>query len=329
MSALYSNVQDVPLAIAVFLANDTYDHDDRPNVISATSLLKPLRQLVLPHRIPPGLALPTLASRMRTALGRAIHDAIERAWLENHVQCMINLGYPQSVIDRVRINPPREALDDDIIPVYVEQRVEKQVGKWIITGKFDIVAEGRVQDFKTATVWSYLNQVNKEKQSQQGSIYRWLNPDIVYDDEIDIHHIFFDWQGSKAEGPNYPPRDFIMQTIPLMSMGETEHFIRRKITLIEKYWDAKEEDIPECSDEELWRTDPVYKYFGKAENTKSSKVFTDKSEAYVYLADKGKGEIREVKGSVNACRFCSAFQACTQKDALIREGDLSIKPTQR
>ena len=51
MPARYANVSEVPLALAVFLASDYYDYDTVPNTISATTLLKPLRQIVLPPRI--------------------------------------------------------------------------------------------------------------------------------------------------------------------------------------------------------------------------------------------------------------------------------------
>lgn len=327
MPARYANVEDVPLAMGVFLATDTYDHDDRPNVISATTLLKPLRQIILPSRIEPGLALPKLADQIRTCLGRAIHDAIERSWLYHYDEAMMAMGYPEGIIKRVKVNPKPEELDEDTIPVYVEQRVEKKVGKWIVTGKFDIVADGRVQDYKTATIWSYMNQVNKDKQSLQGSIYRWLNPDIVYADEIDIHHIFFDWQASKAlTVPNYPMRAFTLQTIELLTLAQTELFIKRKLAMIEKYWDAKEEDIPECSDEELWRDDPVYKYYTDYATAKrATKVFSDRNDAYSHLATKGKGEVIEFPGKVTACKYCAGFQACTQKDRLIESGHLTFK----
>jgi len=327
MTARYANCSDVPLAMGVWLATDTYDHDTRPNVISATSLMKPLRQIILPTRIEPGTALPKLADQIRTQIGRAVHDAIESAWRNNHAQAMADMGYPKHVIDRVRINPTPALVRDwpDCIPVYIEQRVEKKVGKWIVTGKYDIVCDGRVQDYKTATIWSYMNQVNKEKQSQQGSLYKWLNPDIVFDDEIDIHHIFLDWQASKAVSMvNYPRRAFVDQTIPLMSVAETDMFVRRKLALIEKYWDADEADIPQCTDDELWRSDPVYQWWSKPTNQKCQKAFDDKQEAMVFFATKNTGEIREVPGQVTACKYCNAFQACTQKDALIESGHLVI-----
>ena len=46
----YINTEDTPLSVAVFLATDHYDYD--PNTISATRLLKPIRQTILSGRVP-------------------------------------------------------------------------------------------------------------------------------------------------------------------------------------------------------------------------------------------------------------------------------------
>ena len=47
----YLNPSNVPLSLAVFLANDTYDYE--PGTISATGLMRPLRQIILSRRVPP------------------------------------------------------------------------------------------------------------------------------------------------------------------------------------------------------------------------------------------------------------------------------------
>lgn len=325
MTRRYSNVQDVPLALAVFLATDNYDHDDRSNVISATTLLQPLRQIILSKRIPESDTATPLASMMRLRIGSAVHDAIERSWKANYRQAMEAIGYPKRVIDMVRINPTTP--EPDTIPVYMEQRVEKRIGKWIVTGKYDFIAEGRVQDFKTATVWSYQQQTNADKQKKQGSLYRWLNPQIITADEIDIHHIFLDWQAAQARtNPKYPQRDFIKQTIPLMSLQETEQFVRKKLELLDKYWDAPEETIPQCNDEELWRREPQFKYYQSGDTTKrATKVFDTLHDATLFqIEKKGAGVIKPVPGQVTACKYCAAFMACSQKDLLIEAGDLVL-----
>jgi hypothetical protein len=325
MTTRFANVSEVPLALAVFLASDYYDYNDDPNTISTTTLLKPIRQIVLPPRIPAGDGLVNLADMMNNRMGSAIHDGIEKAWVTNHRGAMKALGIPQKVIDRVVINPTPEQLTGDTLPVYLEQRLKRQLGNWLITGKFDFVGEGRVQDFKSTGVFTYKNQVNTDKYTQQGSIYRWLDPKLITEGEMDIHYIFTDWKAAMARSDkNYPPRRFHRQTFPLMSLASTENFIARKLAQIEAYMGADEEEIPDCSDEDLWRSEPRFKYYKNPEKTQRSTAnFDSRGEAAArQIAEGGKGFIKEVPGQVVACKYCPAFMVCGQKDRLIASGDL-------
>jgi hypothetical protein len=330
MTQRFANVSEVPLALAVFLASDYYDYNDTPNTISATTLLKPLRQIILPTRIPPGEGLVNLADMMSNRLGSAVHDGIEKAWLSNHEVAMKAMGYPQRVIDKVKVNPSADYLIQfpDCIPIYLEQRLKRQIGKWTVTGKFDFVGEGRVQDFKTASVWSYMNQVNADKQTLQGSIYRWLDPKLITEDEMDIHHIFMDWKaGMVKTDPNYPPQRFKRQVFPLLPVDETHKFIERKIDLIDKHWDTPEDQLPLCEDADLWRTEPVFKYYKSPDPTakRSTKNFDNLHDARVRFVEDGSvGRIKEVPGQVTACKYCPAFAICTQKDSLIANGELLL-----
>lgn len=323
--ARFANVSEVPLALAVFLASDYYDYDDTPNTISATTLLKPLRQVILPTRLEPGQGLVNLADTMNNRMGSAIHDAIEKAWLTNHATAMKALGLPQSVIDRVQVNPPRPVAPG-VIPVFMEQRLKRKLGKWTVTGKFDFVGEGRVQDFKSTSVFTYKKQVNAEKYTQQGSIYRWLDPELITEDTLDIHYIFTDWKANMVRtDPNYPPRRFLTQSFPLMSLAETQQFVSHRINQIETYWDKPEAELPPCNDEELWRSEPVFKFYKSGDTSKrSTKNFTNRQEAMIHQSVEagGQGVIKEVPGQVMACKYCPAFAACTQKNQLIASGDL-------
>lgn len=140
--AQYANVSSVPLSLAVFLATDTYDHIDEENYISATSLIKPLRQLILASRVPKEQSLPDLGDMINSRMGSAIHDGIERAWKENYKTALEKLGYPERVIQKIQINPKPEERLEDGIPIYMEQRAFKKVGKYTIGGKFDFIGDG-------------------------------------------------------------------------------------------------------------------------------------------------------------------------------------------
>lgn len=330
MQNKFTNINEVPLALAVFLATDNYEVCEDPNTISVTTLIKPVRQIVLPSRVPPGDGLVSLTDMMASRLGNAVHEGIEMAWRNNYMQAMKILGFPDSVINRVVINPtqPLEHYSESkLIPIYLEQRVIKQIGRWKISGKFDFVGEGTVQDFKTTSVFAYKNQSSTGKHKEQGSIYRWLNPEIVTKDELHIHYIFKDWSKKQAQvDATYPPKSFHTQKIPMMNLAETEHFIVSKLHQIEKYMNAEEAEIPLCSDEDLWRTEPKFKYYKNPTKTlRSTANFDNKQEAYIRLNQEGGvGIVKEVPGEVKACKYCAAFSVCSQAQRLIIDGDLKI-----
>lgn len=322
----YANPNAVPLSLAVFLATDSYDYNDDPNTISATTLLKPLRQVILGARVQPGDHPPELASMVPSRVGSAIHDAIERSWKSNFEQALLDLGYAPGTVRKIRINPTPEELGPGILPVYLEQRMHKQVGKYTVSGKFDFIGDGRVEDFKTTSTFSAMNQTNDEKFTWQGSIYRWLDPQKITRDEMAIQFIFTDWSSMRAkQDPAYPQQRFLQRIVPLKSLAETDSYVTQRINMIDRLWNAPEDQIPLCTDEELWRSSPIYKWYksGDVNAARSSKNFDDRLEAYTHLSKMG-GAIKDVPGQVTACKFCPAFTACSQKDALVRSGDLIL-----
>ena len=323
----YCNTSSVPLSMAVFLATDGYDYNDDPYTISATSLIKPLRQLILSGRVEQEDSPIDLTQMVSSRMGSAIHDAIERAWTTNYTGALEILGYPKRVIEKVRVNPKPEELHDGVIPVYLEQRSHKKVGKWTVSGKFDFVGDGRVEDFKSTSVYTAINKTNDDKYIMQGSIYRWLNPDLITKPEMAIQFIFTDWSAAKAKADqNYPQNRIQQRILPLKSVQEIDHYVRQRLSQIETYIDAPEESIPLCTDEDLWRSEPVFKYYkNPAKMSRSTKNFDSRQDAYLRLIEDGsQGVVVEVPGQVTACKYCSAFSICSQKDALIASGDLLL-----
>lgn len=323
----YTNLSGIALPLAVFLATDDYDYE--PGVISATALIKPLRQMVLSKRVNPTEALVDISGLVSSRMGSAIHSALEKAWADP-VTALKALGYPEKVYSNIRVNPTKEMLaqNPNAIPVYMEQRSYKTVGKYKLSGKFDFVAEGKVHDYKSTSVYSYLNQSNKDKYILQGSIYRWLNPEIITQDTMFIHYIFTDWSKAQAlADPEYPQSRVFTQALALMSLEETQDYVENKLRQFEKYQNAKEAEIPLCEDTDLWRKETVYKYYRDPSKTagRSTKNFSSRAEAGARLAADGhKGVVLEVKGQVVACKYCPAFTVCSQKDAYIQSGELVL-----
>ena len=316
----YTNQYNIPLPLAVFLATDHYDYTS--GTISATSLLKPTRQLILASRLSSKDRVIDLADMVSSRMGSAIHTAIEQAWL-NPSKALKALGYDDDLIKRIKINPTHINKDD--IPVYMERRTSKQINGFTITGKFDFVSQGKVHDFKSTSVYSYLNQSNANKYVLQGSIYRWLNPDIITNDCMYIHYIFTDWQRSKAlSDSSYPQARVLTQPYTLLSIEDIEKYIIDKLNQYKEYMNKSDEEIPYCTAEDLWRKPTVWKYYKNPNSLKATKNFDNPSQAFALQQTNGCGVVKEVKGQVSACKYCPAFALCKQKDMLISNGDLIL-----
>lgn len=315
-----TNVTGISLPLAVWLAHDTYDFTQQGKAISATSLLKPVRQILLSERLTEDTATaPDTSDYLASRLGHAIHDGIERAWKDGYRESLKKLGYPDKVIEAIRINPIIK--EPGTIPVYIEKRTTRQIAGYTISGKLDMALDGELVDFKSTSVFALKGSKDRDYQLQ-GSIYRWLNQDIITSDYLKINFVFTDWQKALArQNPDYPQQRVYEHPVKLLSLEETEAWIRNKFRQLEEAAELPEEEIPHCSDEELWRSDTIYKYYSDPNKTsgKSTKNFTDLGEANKYRAEKGKGIVLTVPGAVKACTYCRAFPICSQKDLYVHD----------
>lgn len=323
-----TNNSDISLALAVWLLHDEYDHQDIANYISATSLMKPLRHLVLGPRVPPQSRKIDVEDFIPTALGKSLHDSIEKAWTIGYGPALRKMGYPDSVIENIAINPTDEQrrASNSMIPVYLEQRMFRKVVingvEYTIGGKFDLVTEGIVQDAKSTSAYSWLMGGKDDDYRLQMSIYRWIDaaqplPKIT-EDYGRINFIFTDWQRAQArQNPAYPQKRVEYKEFKLLSLKETETWVIDKLNQVIKHRSTPEAQLPECSDEDLWLSEPQFKFYNDASKTggRSTKNFTVLSEAQAFQAEKGgKGVIVTVPAVPKRCSYCDVFAICTQRD---------------
>jgi len=320
----YKNSTDIPLSMAIWLSTDNYDYSTAENPISVTDLLKPLKATILSRSIPDSGEPIDIADLIQSKTGSAVHDGIDQAWKQNHKQAMLDLGYPDAVIRKMVINPTILVADD--IPIYMEVRTIKKIEGFHLGGKFDFVMEGQLEDFKTTGVYNYINQGNAESYILQGSMYRWLNPDIITNDHMKITYLFTDWKAHETSKNNYPPQRIMSQTFQLKSEAETEIFIRTRLQSIKAFTGLSQSLMPECNKTELWQSDSVFKYYKDPTKTaRSTKNFTSLSEANLRLTTDGNvGIVLEVKGEVKRCRYCNASAICLQAENLQAAGLLTL-----
>ena len=310
---MITNTSNVPLLLAVWAVNDKYDYVVDPTYFSVTSLLKPVRQIILQKRVDASSLSPDVKDFAARAMGTSIHDSIELAWDQNAKKNLMALGVKENVADKFKINP--ESVSEGDIPIYMEQRAIKEFSGYKIGGKFDFVMDGVLHDIKSTTTMKWTKGSSDEDYKLQGSLYKWLNPDKVESDYIRICFVFTDWSKLSAmKDPSYPQDRFAYRDIPLLTKEQTESWLSNKLDLITKYKDAPEDQLPLCSDEELWREPTKYKYFANPAATRATKNFDSWGEAYKYkvVEKKNVGIIKIVPGKPRRCDYCSAASICSQ-----------------
>ena len=325
-----TNNTGLPMSMAVWLAHDEYDYQDDPFYLSVTTLIKSPRQIILGLRKPDnnGGQAADVADAMSRAVGNAVHNAIEDVWTNHRDNALRKLGLGENVIKKIKVNPdPADVMAGECIPVYMEQRAFATVGRWSIGGKFDFIGDGSLEDFKTTGTYSYTSGSNEWKYYLQGSLYRWLNPDLITSDHMLIDFVFTDWSKKdsmiKAKA-GYPPTKIFAHKILLKSIPETERWVQDKIALIESLIDAPEAELPLCEPKDLWQDAPTFKYYkNPAKTERSTKNYSNLAEAELRrISDGSVGAIHEVASEAKGCKYCDVYNQCSQKDHLIASGTL-------
>lgn len=275
-----SNKTGVCKPLEIWLRHDSYDYNPAPDYFSATELLRPTKQIILSRRFP---EQGDIIDRYYAVRGSALHESIERALAASGEECLM------------------------------EQRQTRELDGVVIGGKFDLIMDGTLYDFKTTSVSSYQGGKREKDYILQASIYRWLNPTLVTNPKFTICFVLTDWsdRGLLRSG-DYPASPCPSKTFELMSIEDTETFLHQKIADIKKNQDKREEEML-CLHDELWPTPTKYKYFANAESTRATKVFDTFEEANAYAVGK-KGVVKTVLGENMRCKYCPCAAHCTQWD---------------
>ena len=321
--------------MAIWLLNDKYDRVDTKNYLSATSLIKPTQEIVLTDRNKSNedeidIEISGLA---KSQMGTAMHDAIEVSWDNKYAvakACEL-LGISEDIAASITINPTSQQIKkakhkgELLTPVYMEQRTIKEFMGYSIGGKYDLVLAGDLHDYKSTGTYTYIKQSNAEKYIQQGSIYKWLNPEIITGDVLTINYYFTDWVDYRTSDPKYPPSQIMSQHFDLWTYEETEEYIKNKILEIERFKKNPNLPLPKCSDKDLWKDPSQFKYFSKPDAARATKNFgVDSAAAHAYAASKGKGIVVEAPSIARACVYCNALPHCDQAADLLKAGILHL-----
>lgn len=343
----YRYSENLPIQLQVWLATDEYTHSDDPNEISVTTLLRPVKSLLLSKRVEAErdrainngessildeVNKPDLAGVLKSRMGTAIHNSVESAWKNNYKQALAILGYTKEFIERIQLNPePGKKLPEGSIPVFTEKRLKRKIGKYTISGELDFCFNYIINDLKTTTTYVY-NLKDDFDHIMQMSIYRWIFCGHGFDieDHAQINYIFTNWSQWEADQKpdTYPQTNPAKAEVELFSLDEVEKFIKDRILTIKAERKKSEPEMIPCKPEELWQDDSKFAYFSNPDKTdgRASKVFDNPVDAANWQREKGKGTVIERVGKIRRCNFCSGSSICTQKDSYIQAGLLEYTP---
>jgi len=319
-----TNRNNYSLPLVALLCYDDYDHNSDPNTISATGLLKPIRAIVLAMQNQDLSKEVDVIDLIPSMFGSAIHDYAEKAMLDDHnrKKALDILNVPESAQARIKINP--ETVSPGDIPFYVEQRNHRELAGFTVSGKKDLAIDGKLTDYKITSCWGFIYDSNSDDYIKQGSIYRWLDPTRVTADHIKIINVFSDWSSARArQGKGYPALRVMETDYPLMSLSDTEAWLKNRLETITACRDLPQSALPECSHDELWASDDQYKYYKKKDAKRATKVYTNASEPEARAASEG-GEVRFFPGTVKRCKYCSVVEICDQAKDYLDSGQLEL-----
>lgn len=308
--------------IATWLASNSYSGRKQGKYISATTLLRSTQQQVLGYRCTNNddyIEQVDISTLLKPQIGTALHKSIQDTWESKGLRenGLLNLGVPPEKIAKIKVNPENPNPDD--YNLFFEKRVEKEFKGWTITGQFDLVCNGNLHDFKSTSTYTYVNKTKEKDYILQGSIYKWLNPELITGDYVTIHYIFTDWNKNYTlSNPNYPKCPFVSVDYPLMSITEIEHYMESKLRNIDLYLDS--EALPPCDNKTLMIED-VWQYFTSPDSPKAYKNFATQAEAISYqLAKGGKGLVKKKEQTPVGCSYCNCRNVCKQYASYVAKG---------
>lgn len=279
-----TNNHNLPEAIYHAIANDVYDGPKATEEkrISCTATIQPVQKYVLTKRHYHELK-EDAADRLWSLMGQSVHAILERTDTKNNI---------------------------------VEERLERKIGGWTVSGKVDIMNERLLSDYKITSVWQYIHaKSGKVEHEQQLNINRWLAlPVFPYITDLQTNLILRDWSAGKAKGnPDFPPIPLVSVQLRVWHPIEVEAFLSARLAKIDAAMALPDAQLPECSPEEMWET-PTMFAVKKQGGKRALKLYAKREDAEAAL---GPGLVVEVRpGERKRCsEYCPVSHLCAQHKA--------------
>lgn len=261
-------------------ACETTAHN-RPGHVSATTLLKGTKEIVLTQRHWDELE-DDVADRVWAIWGSAVHSLLEH-----------------------------ETPD-----TFTEEYVEARVDQMMLTGRMDCYdAKNEIlYDYKTASVWKVLYK-DFEDWRKQGLIYAWLlNKNGFNVKKCRFIAMLKDHSKSKAKiDRSYPQSPVYVYEFDVTEkdLWDIQDFIQKKVKDIQATDGLEDDEIQVCGAQERWAKATTWAVMKNGRKS-AIRVLDNKADAYKLAAEQGAGcYVEERKGSDGKCpEYCACCEFC-------------------
>ena len=188
---MLTNRLGLPQAIVDAVTNDPYSRG--ASDISVTQLIQPpyQRQLRLQHE-----PIEDASDRIWSLVGQVGHGIVERA-------------YPQAYTEAASKLSTKEV--HDTYGVVAERRLFMKVNGWTVSGQFDVIEKGHLQDYKFTSVWSVIGDTKTEWINQLNLLRLLAIQEGIEIKQLGIIAILRDWIEAGAPGVRPTPERKLVQ----------------------------------------------------------------------------------------------------------------------
>lgn len=285
---MITNRLGLPAAIVSAVVNDPYTKGDSD--ISVTQLIAPPYQRQL--RMSGVAATEDVLDRIWSLIGQVGHAIVERA-------------YPQAYTDEAKNLSAAEAYER--FGVVAEKRLYMPMNGWTVSGQFDVIENGCLQDYKFTSTWSVVGDIKPEWIAQLNLLRLLSIHNGIKVDSLRIIAILRDWSKGKAKSAGYPRHQVAVVEIPIWSIEQTEAYMLERVK-------AHQSDAPPpCSDDERWKRPDVFAVM-KAGRKSAIKLHVSEIEAVGHCGELGSGHsIAKRPGGFLRCQeYCDVSISCPQ-----------------
>ena len=193
-----------------------------------------------------------------------------------------------------------------------EERLYKEVLGEVFSGQYDLIEGNTLYDYKVTSVWSVLKDHKFEWEAQANLNRLLLHEHGTEIDNLEIVCILRDWQKTKAKiDKAYPQTQIKRVKLPVWSLERADNYLIDKITELQSHENTPDNELPTCTQAEMWQDDTTYAVMKKGAK-RASKLFQMPLEATIYAKQIG-GYVEERESIPKRCLdYCSVNKFCNQ-----------------